>query len=62
MTRAALAAASGIPERTLHRRLNGDSNHPWTLDELSAVAGVLGTSVAALTQPLSTARETAAVR
>lgn len=42
----ALSATTGIPERTLARRLTGRTN--WTVDELDAIADALSVPVGSL--------------
>lgn len=46
VTRQELSLATGIPERTLYRRLN--TGHGWTLDELTIIAEELNTTPANL--------------
>jgi len=48
ITHVGLSESTGIPRTTLIRRLNGFA--PFTLEELEAVAHVLGTSVSDLTR------------
>jgi len=49
VTIANLAAATGISERTLTRRLRGNSD--WTTSELARIAQRLGVSVTSLMGP-----------
>lgn len=52
LSQRAAAAASGIPLATLSRRLTGHS--PFTVDELSILATLAGTTVSALVERAET--------
>ena len=54
-SKAWLAEKTGIPERTLHRRLSPIGAGSLTIDEMASIASALGVSLATLVAPLGQA-------